>query len=127
MLPPLIIQASSQIPIYEQIRSQIERMILQGSLQENEQLPSVRQFARDYKISALTVKKAYDLLEQDRLIATAQGKGSFVLALPASSKAEERQKQIEDTLEKALEQARLSGLSRQEILDLVSLILEDLK
>ena len=66
----LIINSSSMIPIYEQIVEQIKGMILNGTLQENDILPSVRSLSKDLKISALTVKKAYDSLEQEGLTVT---------------------------------------------------------
>ena len=74
-----MINNSSMQPIYEQIVEQIKQQILQGKLKEGEALSSVRVLAKDLKISALTVKKAYDYLEQEGLIATVHGKGSFVL------------------------------------------------
>ena len=69
----LIINSSSMIPIYEQIVEQIKGMILNGTLQENDILPSVRSLSKDLKISALTVKKAYDSLEQEGLTVTIHG------------------------------------------------------
>ena len=64
------------IPIYEQITGQINAMIMDGRLLEETPLPSVRTLSADLKISALTVKKAYDCLEADGFIVTVQGKGS---------------------------------------------------
>lgn len=75
----IIINNASMQPIYEQIVEQIKRQIVQQELTEGTPLPSVRVLAKDLKISALTVKKAYDFLEQEGLIATVHGKGSFIL------------------------------------------------
>ena len=74
----LIINNSSMQPIYEQIVSQIKNKIMHGELREEEMLPSVRSLAKDLKVSALTVKKAYDSLEEEGFIVTVHGKGSFV-------------------------------------------------
>ena len=74
----IIISNSSMEPIYEQIIGQIKAMIMDGRLQEETMLPSVRSLSKDLKISALTVKKAYDCLEEDGFIITVHGKGSFV-------------------------------------------------
>ena len=84
----IIIQHNSMVPIYEQLVNQIKSLILEESLQENEPLPSVRVLAKEIKASALTVKKAYDLLEQEGFIATVHGKGSFVLAVNRHAKRE---------------------------------------
>ena len=74
----IIINNSSMQPIYEQILGQIKNCIMRGELKEEEMLPSVRSLAKDLRVSALTVKKAYDTLEQEGFIITVHGKGSFV-------------------------------------------------
>ena len=77
----IIIQSTSMTPIYEQIVDQIKTMIQKGELKENDMLPSVRSLAKELKISALTVKKAYDHLEEEGFTITVHGKGTFVLAI----------------------------------------------
>ena len=72
----MIISNSSSVPIYEQIKSSIIEQIMSGVLKENEMLPSIRSLASDIRISVMTIKKAYDELEQDGYIVTVQGKGS---------------------------------------------------
>ena len=74
----IIINNSSVQPIYEQIVNQIKAMITDGTLKIDTMLPSVRSLAKELKISALTVKKAYDTLEQSGFVVTVHGKGSFV-------------------------------------------------
>ena len=76
----MIIDTYSMTPIYEQIVDSVKRMILSGELKENDALPSVRVLSRDLKISALTVKKAYDTLEEEGLTSTVHGKGTYVSA-----------------------------------------------
>lgn len=77
----IIINHSSMIPIYEQIVDQIKKQIKDHILQENDPLPSVRLLSKELRISALTVKKAYDTLEEEGLTKTIHGKGTFVLAV----------------------------------------------
>ena len=72
----IIINNSSMQPIYEQIVTQIKSQIMDGNLKENEMLPSVRSLAKEIKVSALTVKKAYDALEDEGFVVTIHGKGS---------------------------------------------------
>ena len=69
----IIINNSLMIPIYEQIVDQIKTLIRKGELKENDNLPSVRALARELKISALTVKKAYDDLEAEGFTVTVHG------------------------------------------------------
>ena len=64
----IIINNTSMTPIYEQIIDQIKKMIVKGELKENDSLPSVRSLSNELKISALTVKKAYDFLENEGYI-----------------------------------------------------------
>ena len=72
----IIINNSSMVPIYEQIMEQIKAQIISGELKENDILPSVRTMAKELKISALTVKKAYDNLEAEGMTVTVHGSGS---------------------------------------------------
>lgn len=74
----LIINHSSMEPIYEQLSRQFRALISTGQMKEGEPLPSVRALAKELRISALTVKKAYDDLEQAGFVRTVHGKGSFV-------------------------------------------------
>ena len=88
----IIINHSSMVPIYEQLMDQIKSMILNGDLKENDILPSVRSLAKELKISALTVKKAYDNLEQDGFTVTVHGKGTYVTSTNAEALLEEQKK-----------------------------------
>lgn len=121
----IIIQHSSMTPIYEQLVQQVKRAIIQGSLKENDPLPSVRSLAKDLKISALTVKKAYDTLDQEGMIATVHGKGSFVLAINPVQKREEQLKVVQSELEATVNKARIAGISDEDIKELLALVMEE--
>ena len=121
----LIINNSSMQPIYEQICTQIKNKILSGELKQEEMLPSVRTFAKELRVSALTVKKAYDALEQEGFIVTVHGKGSFVSGVNQELRMEEKRKEVETDLEQAIRKARSCGMTEAEIRELFELILED--
>ncbi len=121
----IIINHSSMVPIYEQITDQIKTMILDGTLKENDNLPSVRTLSRELKISALTVKKAYDNLEQEGFTVTIHGKGTYIAAANQERMLEEQKKEVEAALELAIEKGRRCGLRDSEIEELFHLILED--
>ena len=121
----IIISNSSIEPIYEQIIGQIKGMIIDGVLLEETMLPSVRTLSKDLKISALTVKKAYDHLEQEGFIITVHGKGSFVAKNNNNLLQEERTKNVEEQLEKAIILGRTSGMKDEEIRELFELIMEE--
>ena len=121
----VIINSSSMVPIYEQIMDQIKAQITAGDLKENDILPSVRTLAKDLKISALTVKKAYDNLEQEGYTVTVHGKGTYVAAANTERMLEEQRREVESDLEKAVEKGRRCGLKDEEIRELFDLIMED--
>ena len=121
----IIINSSSMVPIYEQIMDQIKAQITAGDLKENDILPSVRTLAKDLKISALTVKKAYDNLEQEGYTVTVHGKGTYVAAANTERILEDQRREVESDLEKVVEKGRRCGLKDEEIRELFDLIMED--
>lgn len=122
----VMINHSSMVPIYEQVMEEIKDGILKGTLQEGEALPSVRGMAKELRISALTVKKAYDKLEEEGFVTTIHGKGTFVNASDKSLAMEARRKDVEEEFARAIEKALLAGLTADEIKDIIEIILEDL-
>ncbi len=121
----IILNNSSMVPIYEQLMNQIKNEIITGTLPADEALPSVRALAGELKISALTVKKAYDRLEEDGFVITVHGKGTFVAATDRSLAIEARKKTVEDELSNVIDKAKLIGLTNQDIRDMIEIILED--
>lgn len=120
----IIINHSSMVQIYEQIVDAVKTQIRKGELKEDENLPSVRMLAKDLKISALTVKKAYDALEEEGFAITIHGKGTYITAANTELLLEEQKKEIEADLEKAVLKARRCGISDEELKNLLELILE---
>ena len=120
----IIINNSSMQPIYEQLIDQIKTMIINGELKENDVLSSVRVLSRELKISALTVKKAYDNLEIEGFTATVHGKGTYVKGANQQLLLEEQRKEIEIDLENVIEKGKRYGMSVEEIKELFNLIME---
>ena len=121
----IIINHSSMVPIYEQIVDQIKTLIRNGELKENDNLPSVRSLSKELKISALTVKKAYDNLEAEGFTVTVHGKGTYVSAANAELLLEEQKKEVEADLEMAIQKGRRCGISDEDIRTLFEMILEE--
>lgn len=121
----IIIDTYSMTPIYEQIVASIKRMILSGALAENAALPSVRALSRELKISALTVKKAYDCLEEEGLTATVHGKGTYVREPNRLLIQEEQRRDLEQDLEAVAQKARRYGVSREELANMLEIITEE--
>ena len=113
------------VPIYEQLMEQIKSDIIQSELKEGEALPSVRTLAGELRISAITVKKAYDKLEEEGFVTTVHGKGTYVSASDKQLALEARQKAIEDDFDKVIDRAISMGMSKEEISEVVKLILDE--
>jgi len=99
-------------------------MIMQGIMQQEEMLPSVRTLSKDLRISALTVKKAYDTLEQEGFIVTVHGKGSFVAGVNQNLLLEEQKKEVERDLEAAIRKGKSCGMDDEELRQLFDLLME---
>ena len=121
----IILNNSSMIPIYEQLVDQVKNEIISGALKESEVLPSVRALSGELRISSLTVKKAYDKLEEEGFVITVHGKGTYVAATDRQLAIEARRKTAEDELALSILRANAIGLSKDEILEIVNIILEE--
>ena len=121
----LIINHTSMQPVYEQIVCQIKDKIMHGELSEETMLPSVRTLAKEIKVSALTVKKAYDQLEEEGFVVTVHGKGSFVACANQAQMLEEKKKEVEAEFEQTIRKARSCGMEDGEIQELFEIVLED--
>lgn len=121
----IIINHSSMQPIYEQVVDQIKALIIDGTLKEQEPLPSVRVLSRELRISALTVKKAYDCLEEEGFVITVHGKGSFIANANQGLLMEERKKEVETELDQVLRKGRSYGLTDEELRELFDIIMEE--
>ena len=121
----IIISNNSSTPIFEQIENAIKQAIFSNELKEEDMLPSVRSLANDLKISFLTVKRAYDNLEQAGFIKTVQGKGSFVVPKNLELIKEEKLKEIQDYIEKIYNISKIANISEEEIKELFKMIFEE--
>ena len=120
-----IISNNSDIPIYQQIKKEIIDSIGDNTLKENDMLPSIRNLAKDLRISVLTVKKAYDELEQEAYIKTVQGKGTFVSPRNKEILREKQISIIEDHIEQIISIAKMSDISKNEIIELFNYLYEE--
>lgn len=118
----IIITNSGGVPIYEQIANQIKGLILSGSLKEGEPLPSMRNLAQDLRISVITTKRAYEILESEGLIESYTGKGSFVSAQNPELLREQNLREIEANLQKAVDIAKRSGVELDEMTEILGML-----
>lgn len=120
----IIVKNKSELPIYEQIEQQIKAQILDGSIPEDEQLPSIRQLARDLKISVITTTRVYNDLADEGFILSVAGKGYFVAPRNNELLHERMLFEMEDALQKAIGSGRNAGLSDEEIIGALRRFLE---
>ncbi len=99
----------SNLPIYLQIANQIEQLVARGELKLGDQLPTVRELATELRINFNTVARAYNVLDETRLISTQRGRGTYIWEEPS----EETMKQLK---KKSLEE--LTQIFRAEVLRL---------
>ena len=121
----IVLSNSSDKPIYEQIASQIRHAIMSGELSSGEQLPSIRALATELRISAITTKRAYADLETQGFVETVPGKGCFVAGNNLEILREERLRLIEADLARAVADARLAGIGREELHEMLDLEFEE--
>jgi len=114
------ISPSSGVPIYKQLFSQIERMVLNGYFSVGDHLPSVRQVATSLEVNPMTVSKAYGLLEERGYLTRLRGKGMVVAQRDEAFCEQEKFKMLNKMIEELLMQAQQMGVNEKEIIDLVT-------
>ena len=118
----IIITNSGGVPIYEQIAAQIKGKILSGELKEGDALPSMRTLAQDLRVSVITTKRAYEILESEGFIQSFTGRGSFVAASDPEMLREQNLREIEEHLSKAAEIAKHSGVTESELAEILAML-----
>lgn len=121
----IILINGSSVPLYEQIKNAIKENILKNKVKEGEQLPSVRTLSKDLKVSILTVKKAYDELEEEGFVESRQGLGTFVAGKDSEVKREEMQKELENHLQEAIKLTADLDLDKETILELFEFLYKE--
>lgn len=74
----LLISLHSDIPIYEQIKKQVKKLIFQKKMSVDEQMPSIRMLAKELQVGIITVKRAYDDLVSEGYLYSKSAKGYYV-------------------------------------------------
>lgn len=121
----LLIDIKNGRPIYDQIYTQIREQIIAGSLAEHQMLPSIRGLAKDLRISFLTTKHAYDQLESEGFLYTIPGKGCYVAPKNPALIREDSLRNIENHFSQIALLARIGGITRDELLQILDMTLED--
>lgn len=115
---------NSGVPIYQQIADQFQEEILSGKRKQGEYLPSIRGLAKELRISVITTMKAYEELEKQGLVTAVQGKGYYVNAQDSEMLREQHMRKMEEHLLNAISAARIAGISDEELLHVLTMLLE---
>lgn len=118
----IFLDNKSGSPIYDQIYTQIKNLIISGEMNENEPLPSIRNLAKDLRISVVTTKRAYDELEKEGFIYTLPAKGCFVAPKNTELLREENLKKIEEYLLQIQKLAKSCNLSKSDIIEMLEIL-----
>lgn len=121
----LLINNRNGVPIYDQIYGQIKDQIINGSLKEDDPLPSIRTLAKDLKISVITTKRAYEELEAEGFIYTVPGKGSYIAPKNTEMLREQNLRKIEEHLSEVVKLSSSCSLDKETVLEMVNLLWED--
>lgn len=121
---PIQINENSAEPLYHQIESQLKSLIITGQIEEGTLLPSIREFASALKCSVITVRRVYQDLENEGLLRTKQGTGTFVAKVSSQERDEYREGAMLKALEAAVDAARSLKYEKDELTRLFMQIIE---
>ena len=121
----IFIDYNDKRPIYEQIIDRFQTLIVNGALEPNMQLPSVRSLAIDLSINANTIQRAYSELEREGYIYSVKGRGNFVR--DNKSLAEKQKAKLLQDLNTHLEHCKTFGVTEEEILSYVTKLYSEVK
>ncbi len=116
----IVVRNTSQTPIYKQIFDQISSQIINGDLKPDEPLLSIRTIAKELRVSIITIKKTWELLERNGFIYTIKGKGSYVKKNTVSTLKKKKIDTIKASLEHAVLLSKEFDISREELIDILS-------
>lgn len=121
----IIISNTSDKPIYEQIVEQIKKLIVTEVLKSEQQLPSIRNLAKELQISVITTKRAYEELEREGYIVTVPGKGSYVASQNKALLEERKIHLIEEKLIEVIATAKMLNIKLDKLCDMLKLLYEE--
>ncbi|MBR2568492.1 MAG: GntR family transcriptional regulator [Paenibacillus sp.] len=125
MFVPIQVDENSTEPMYAQIENQLRALILSGRVETGTLLPSIREFASQLQCSIITVRRVYQDLENEGLLRTKQGTGTFVAEVEQGEKNQYREKAVEDALRIAVQAALQMKLRKQEFKELVDRVIQE--
>ncbi|MBI5963798.1 MAG: GntR family transcriptional regulator [Chloroflexi bacterium] len=118
----------SGLPIYTQIANQIQSQLVNGILKPGDQLPTVRALAQELRVNFNTVARAYRILDEERIISTQQGRGTYITEIPPPEVSERlRRESLVALTQRFINEAFRLGFSEREVSQMVRDNLKSMK
>jgi GntR family transcriptional regulator len=121
----IIVRTTSQTPIYQQLYDQISSQIINGTLEADSPLPSIRKMAKELRVSIITIKKTWELLEHNDYIYTVKGKGSYVKKNTQSKLEKKKLETVKEVFKEGITLSKQMGVSKKELLEVINELYED--
>ncbi|MBK8418225.1 GntR family transcriptional regulator [Candidatus Villigracilis saccharophilus] len=116
----LSLDVRSGLPIYTQIVNQIQSQLVNGILKPGDQLPTVRALAQELRVNFNTVARAYRILDEEHIISTQQGRGTYITEIPPPEVNERlRRESLEALTQRFISEAFRLGFSEREVSQMV--------
>jgi GntR family transcriptional regulator len=122
---PIRVSADSAEPLYHQIKEQLRALIVSGQLKESSLLPSIREFAQQLACSVITIKRVYQDLENEGLLRTRQGTGTFVASVGDGDREQYRYEAVYKALKEAIQAGLRVQYTKDELLSIVRRIMDE--
>lgn len=119
-MDPITVRTTSQTPIYQQLFEQISTQILNGLLESDVLLPSIRVMAKELRVSIITIKKTWELLERNDYIYTVAGKGSYVKKSTKNSLDKKKLKTVKDAFKENIILSKQMEISKDKLIQIIS-------
>ncbi|WP_172256543.1 GntR family transcriptional regulator [Saccharibacillus deserti] len=116
---PVQINESSAEPLYHQIETQLRSLIVTGQIAEGTLLPSIREFSADLKCSVITIRRVYQDLENEGMLRTRQGTGTFVAKVDTDDREAYRKRIVVDAVRELLDTAKSVGYELSDLRELL--------
>lgn len=122
---PIQVSPDNAEPMYHQIEVQLRALILNGTLTEGTLLPSIREFAQDLSCSVITIRRVYQDLENEGILRTRQGTGTFVAQVGEVLRVQYRKDSVIEAMRVAVETGLRVSCSEEEIRQLFEEALQE--
>lgn len=121
----IIISKTANQPLYQQIMEQMKEAVFSGELEDGEMLPSIRNFAKDLRVSVLTIRRVYDELEKEGFLIRQVGIGTFVTTKNLQTLKDTKKKKIEHKMTVLLKEAKMLKITKKELHEMIDLFYEE--